>query len=869
MMQFSKLSSFITVALLVAVLFAGIFTIPVSAQATPHFASLSPAFTQYQQDLAAGKVSKGLTGQAGPGLIPSPVDLSQLKGQTLRSALVGYPLKYDLRTQGKVTSVKDQGSCGSCWAFGAYASLESYLLTAKTSDFSENNMKNTHGFDPAPCAGGNQFFSTAYLARWSGPVNETDDPYSASSGSSPTNLSIQQHVQDVYFIPDRASSSDNNNIKMAISTYGAVYTQMYMSATSSYYNPSSYAYYGSNTGVNHGVAIVGWDDSYSRTKFVSGNQPPGDGAFIVKNSWGTSWGEKGYFYVSYYDPVIGKDNAVYTAQPTTNYNNIYQYDPLGDTGAFGLGSSTWGANIFTANASENLAAVSFYTLSLNAPYEVYIYTDPANGPINASGSAAYTSGSISLPGYHTIPLTSSVPLHAGQRFSVVVKFTSNDSTPVPTEDRIGGYSSNAVAYAGESYYHADNATWQTSSTWDDMTAFSPNSNICIKAFTSNSGTSVAQSTTLTASTTTTPAVNQNFTINGTLKAGTTPIAGATIQLQKNISGTWTNVTGKTNNTQSVGTYNITTSEPTAATYQYRTAYDGNATYQKNTSNVVNVTMRAGEWGTWASLSGQLTASPATVSWADGRIDVFARGTDNALWWRNTSNGGTSWSSWTSLGGQLAATTGPAASSQRAGQLDVFVIGSDQALWHRSYSNSAWSTWESLGGQLTASPAVVSWADGRIDVFGRGSDSALWHRSYTSGTWSTWESLGGQLAATTGPAVSSQATGKLDVFVIGSDNALWHRSYTSGTWSTWESLGGQLTASPAAVSWADGRIDVFGRGTDNALWWRNYSNSAWSAWTSLGGQLAATTGPAVSSQAAGQLDVFAIGSDQALWHRTYA
>jgi thiol-disulfide isomerase/thioredoxin len=375
-----------------------------------------------------------------------------------------------------------------------------------------------------------------------------------------------------------------------------------------------------------------------------------------------------------------------------------------------------------------------------------------------------------------------------------------------------------------------------------------------------------QPTTLTAaSTTTTPAVNENFTINGALKSGTTPIAGATIQLQKNISGTWTNVTGKTKSTQPGGTYNITTSEPTAATYQYRTTYAGSTTYARATSNVVNVTVQAGEWGTWASLGGQLTASPAAVSWADGRIDVFSRGSDNALWWRHYESG--TWSTWESLGGQLAATTGPAVSSQAEGQLDVFAIGSDNALWTRYY-DGAWSAWESLGGQLTASPAAVSWADGRVDVFGHGSDNALWHRSYSNNAWSTWESLGGQLAATTGAAVSSQASGQLDVFAVGSDQSLWHRAYASGTWSTWGSLSGQFTASPAAVSWANGRIDLCGHGSDNALWHKHYENNAWSDWKSLGGQLATNTGPAVSSQAAGKLDVFVIGSDNALWHRSY-
>jgi outer membrane protein assembly factor BamB len=104
-----------------------------------------------------------------------------------------------------------------------------------------------------------------------------------------------------------------------------------------------------------------------------------------------------------------------------------------------------------------------------------------------------------------------------------------------------------------------------------------------------------QPTTLNATvSTTTVYVNQNFTINGTLNTTLGPVAGATIQCQKNVSGTWTNVTGKTNTTASNGAYRISTSEPTAGTYQYRTIYAGKATgvtlYKNATSNVVSVTV---------------------------------------------------------------------------------------------------------------------------------------------------------------------------------------------------------------------------------------------------------------------------------------
>ena len=653
-----------------------------SAQASPHFAQLNPDFVKYEQGLSNGSVLTGGTAQLDTGFTPAPVNLKQLKGQEISSALVrsgSFPASYDLRTLDKVTSVKAQGTCGACWAFAAYASLESYLKPSETLDFSENNMKNTAGFDKAACAGGNELMATAYLARWSGPVSESADPYNPGSTSSPSNLPVQKHVQDVSFLPDRAGSADNDNIKSALMTYGAVYTTIYIEPTyPAQFNTATNAYYYSTAPPNgqtnnHAVAIVGWDDSYSSTNFASGNQPPGNGAFIVKNSWGTNWGEQGYFYVSYYDANIGKDDAVFTAQPTTNYNNIYQYDPLGFTEAFGLGSSTsaWGANVFTASANGNLAAVSFYTQSVNAPFEVYVYTDPTVGPINPSGSAAHVTGSTALPGYHTITLGSSVSLRAGQKFSVVVKFTSSGSTtPVPTEAPVSGYSSQARANAGESYYHADDSSWSQGSTWADMTSYSANTNICIKAFTASSGTS----------------------------------------------------------------------------------------------------------------SALVTSAPAVCAQDANSLDLFAKGTDNALWWKHYQSG------------------------------------------------SGWSSWTSLGGYLTSSPAAVSQSTGKIDVYVRGGDGALWQREYGNGAWGSWSSLSGRLASGTGPAASSWGSGRLDVFVEGTDGALWHRGYNGG-WSGWESLGGRLTSSPAAVSSTSGMIDVFVRGGDSALWQKTY-NSAWYSWQSV-------------------------------------
>src|SRR3569833_2919476 len=95
---------------------------------------------------------------------------------------------------------------------------------------------------------------------------------------------------------------------------------------------------------------------------------------------------------------------------------------------------------------------------------------------------------------------------------------------------------------------------------------------------------------------------------------------------------------------------------------------------------------------------------------------------------------TAWSGFENLGG--TATSAPAVASWADGRLDVFVRGTDSALWHRWYSGG-WSGWENLGGTLTSAPAVTSWGANRLDVFARDTGSRLVHKWRNGTSWSGW------------------------------------------------------------------------------------------------------------------------------------
>ncbi|MEX8518076.1 MAG: lectin like domain-containing protein [Leptothrix sp. (in: b-proteobacteria)] len=386
------------------------------------------------------------------------------------------PAAFDLRTSSApfslVTPVRDQSACGDCWAFATMASLESNTLAAggDTLDLSENHLNVRSGFDILACSGGNLGMGTAYLSRWgnqkgyaAGPVLETDDPYTVTAATSIAGLSPRGHVQDAVFLPDRANATDNLNWKYALQNYGALYVSFYVdTVTLGYWNPttSSYYYNGAASG-NHAVTLVGWDDNYPASNFST--VPAGNGAYIVKNSWGSGWGQSGYFYISYYDAQLKSAGAVQMADPTTTYTHQFMYDPHGWISAWGYGTSLgWGGNVFKAGPTEPpLKAVSFYTTGVDTAYTVSIYTNVTGTPTSGVlQSAATVSGTMPYAGYHTVKLPVDVPLVGGQSFSVVVQFnTPGTGYPVASEAVSTGYNNTVVTTPGQTYLSSNGTSW--------------------------------------------------------------------------------------------------------------------------------------------------------------------------------------------------------------------------------------------------------------------------------------------------------------------------------------------------------------------------------------------------------------------------
>ncbi len=384
------------------------------------------------------------------------------------------PEKYDLRKEGRVTEVRDQGENGTCWAFASLGALESDEMPMNKNIYSVDHMSENCGYTLS--SGGESTMSIAYLAAWKGPVTDSDYLY---SGSNKSVYESAEHVQEALILND-ASLYD---IKNTIFKYGGVEAPIYMALTyggknSKYYNEENAAYYYSgNESANHDVVIVGWDDTYSKDNFT--NRPSSDGAFICKNSWGTDFGDDGYFYVSYADSNIGQRCVLYSKiDANNNYDNIYQSDLLGWTGQIGFGDDTaYFANVYTAKSDESIKAVSFYATGKSTSYEVYIVPDFKN--VKSFENMIYVcSGSKIYSGYYTVEFSDDTIIKKRQKYAVVVKIqTKGSKKPIAVECSNGDATEDIDLSDGEGYASLNGVKWHRAEDSD--------CNICLKAFTDN------------------------------------------------------------------------------------------------------------------------------------------------------------------------------------------------------------------------------------------------------------------------------------------------------------------------------------------------------------------------------------------------
>ncbi len=438
-------------------------------------APINKLFEDYISQDSGSTLHKMYSAQEFPtGYIPAPIDptIKTFLPESKRMFVPLFlPYSYDLRALNRVTSVKNQNPYGTCWAFASFASLESALLIAETNDFSENNLVNLHGFDWGFNSGGNSYMAIAYMTRLDGPINEADDPYPNPGGSSL--LPPVKHLREALFIPDKPSATNLDVIKQAIMDYGACFSCIRYEDGS--YHSGYYSFYNSSSlSPNHAITLVGWDDTFPSNNFRTA--APANGAFLVKNSWGTGWGSGGYFWVSYYDYWIGKENCIFNdARLTNDFFLVYQHDRLGLCSSYGYGStSAWGACIFDAgNTSIVLKAIGYYTLVADTICTIKIYTNTVSGsPV--SGYLAKTFTNIhQFGGFHTAELA--LPSSITSRFAVVIKFqTPSYNYPIPAEEVIAGYSSAATFAPGQSFMSLNGSSWQDT--------YSYSFDVCIKAY---------------------------------------------------------------------------------------------------------------------------------------------------------------------------------------------------------------------------------------------------------------------------------------------------------------------------------------------------------------------------------------------------
>lgn len=398
------------------------------------------------------------------GFIPPPMSTPHLTGQSLPLGVapIALPASFDWRSKdgaNYLTPVKDQENCGACYSFASLGDFEAQvrIATSDTPDFSENNAKEcvweaVNETGGGSCSGGNAYM-TANLFSVKGVVSESCDPYVDADVPCNTTCPVQKtllgwRVVSDEFIPD------TDVLKQIIYTHGPIYTAMDANTFRGFHGgyDGSYTFnYTSSAGsVNHAVLIVGWSDQLPP---VYGSTTPASG-WIVKNSWGTSWGDSGYFYITYGSANIGLYSSYISEWQDFNpQGGLLYHDEAGWNNQLGFSSQTaWGFARFYPASSTSVTRVEFWTPDAMTDVDIYLY-DTFDG-ISLSGLLA-SKLNLTIPGagYHSVKLNAPVELSAGNDLIVVVQFTAA-TTPYPLV-----FDSEGSASAEQTYVSPNGINW--------------------------------------------------------------------------------------------------------------------------------------------------------------------------------------------------------------------------------------------------------------------------------------------------------------------------------------------------------------------------------------------------------------------------
>lgn len=375
--------------------------------------------------------------------------------------------KYDPRTEApeEMTSVKDQNPWGTCWSFAVMETLENSMvrqgLADNTIDLSERHLayftKNSgsdalgnasdDSITSSPSStylnsGGNTIGAAVRLMNWQGAAAESKYEYSntntepaALSSSAAQDIEVMAH--DIYFVPTKEAGKEEkvSAVKKLIAEYGCVaWSYKHLNNC---YNKENAAYYCPQKGINHAITVVGWDDDFPAEKFssvVDGQicRPAENGAWIVKNSWGSDWGEDGYFYISYEDGSLGSGNpaAVSVAASKNEYDHNYFY---GNTASLPELYSPYFkvSQVYQVkNEREQLKAVSVLIYSDQIDYSIQIYKNPIledgvvkDPELGEPMLQTPEAGKTGYTGLYTIDLSEPVIFEKGDYISIVIDFS--------------------------------------------------------------------------------------------------------------------------------------------------------------------------------------------------------------------------------------------------------------------------------------------------------------------------------------------------------------------------------------------------------------------------------------------------------------